>query len=379
MREKPKLLYIVEAMGGGVFTYIVDLANELVEDFDMYVAYAVRPQTPQDCILYFDKRIHLIKVENFARSISVDKDLKAFWEIKKIVKEVKPDIIHLHSSKAGAIGRWAFNGHKIPMFYTPHGYSFLMRDCSKVKRLIFKFIETISAKRFCTTISCSEGEHQETLKLTKRAMYVDNGINITDLDRQLKNVKKIVHPFTVFTLGRICYQKNPILFNQIANAMPEVRFLWIGDGELRKELTAPNIEITGWVERKSALMKSMNADVFMLTSLWEGLPISLLEAMYMRKACVVNNVIGNRDVIHNGKNGFVCNEEREFVDAIREIQESQAQTYVENAFQDVLCKYNTNVMAKKYAQIYGGGVQRNLIPAVHSLLMVYCVTGKAVA
>ena len=50
MREKLKLLYIVEAMGGGVFTYIVDLANELVEDFDMYVAYAIRPQTPQDYI-----------------------------------------------------------------------------------------------------------------------------------------------------------------------------------------------------------------------------------------------------------------------------------------------------------------------------------------
>lgn len=355
MRKKPKLLYIVEAMGGGVFTYIVDLANELVEDFDMYVAYAVRPQTPQDYISYFDKRVHLIKVENFARSISADKDLKAFFEIKKIAKEVKPDIIHLHSSKAGAIGRWAFNGHKIPMYYTPHGYSFLMRDCSNVKRLIFKFIETISAKRFCTTISCSKGEHQETLKLTRRATYVDNGINITDLDRQLKDVKKVAHPFTVFTLGRICYQKNPILFNQIANAMPEVHFLWIGDGELRKELTAPNIEITGWVERKSALTKSMNADVFMLTSLWEGLPISLLEAMYMRKVCVVNNVIGNRDVIHNGKNGFVCNEVREFVDTIREIRESQAQTYVENAYQDVLNKYNTNVMAKKYALIYGGG------------------------
>ena len=59
MREKLKLLYIVEAMGGGVFTYIVDLANELVEDFDMYVAYAIRPQTPQDYISYFDARIHL--------------------------------------------------------------------------------------------------------------------------------------------------------------------------------------------------------------------------------------------------------------------------------------------------------------------------------
>ena len=186
MREKLKLLYIVEAMGGGVFTYIVDLANELVEDFDMYVAYAIRPQTPQDYISYFDARIHLIKVENFVRSINAGKDLKAFFEIKKIVKEIKPDIIHLHSSKAGALGRWAFNGHKIPMFYTPHGYSFLMRDYSSAKRIVFKCIEIISAKRFCTTISCSEGEHQETLKFTNHATYVDNGINIFEMDRQLE-------------------------------------------------------------------------------------------------------------------------------------------------------------------------------------------------
>lgn len=355
MREKLKLLYIVEAMGGGVFTYIVDLANELVEDFDMYVAYAIRPQTPQDYISYFDARIHLIKVENFVRSINAGKDLKAFFEIKKIVKEIKPDIIHLHSSKAGALGRWAFNGHKIPMFYTPHGYSFLMRDYSSAKRIVFKFIEIISAKRFCTTISCSEGEHQETLKFTNHATYVDNGINIFEMDRQLEGVKAAFHPFTVFTLGRICYQKNPTLFNQIAEAMPEVNFLWIGDGEMRGELTSSNIEITGWADRKSALMKSMNADVFMLTSLWEGLPISLLEAMYIKKPCVVNNVIGNRDVIHNGENGFVCNEVKEFVEAIRESRGDTAQMYAEKAYQDVLEKYNTNVMAKKYTQIYGGG------------------------
>ena len=121
MAEKKKILYIVEAMGGGVFTYIVDLANELVNKYDMYIAYAVRKQTPKNYKDYFDKRIHLIEVKNFGRAIDPVKDIAAFFEVKKIAAEIKPDIIHLHSSKAGAIGRMAFNG-KIPMFYVPVYY-----------------------------------------------------------------------------------------------------------------------------------------------------------------------------------------------------------------------------------------------------------------
>ena len=353
---KKKILYVVEAMGGGVFTYIVDLANELVNDFDMYIAYAVRPQTPVNYKECFDKRVHLIEVKSFCREIKPTQELKAIQEVKEIAEEVKPDIIHLHSSKAGVIGRIAFNGKDIPLFYTPHGYSFLMQNYKPAKRMMFKAIETVMAKRNCTTISCSPGEHEETLKLTKRAVYVNNAINVNELEKQLAKVEKVEHPFTVFTLGRICYQKNPSLFNSIAEAMPDIRFLWIGDGELKHELKSKNIEITGWVERQKALELSMNADVFLLPSLWEGLPISLLEAMYMKKLCVVSNVIGNRDVIHNGDNGYVCTSVDEYVAAIKERKEE----YIEKAYQDLLENYETKIQAKRYAEIYafvtnGGG------------------------
>ena len=94
MAEKKKILYIVEAMGGGVFTYIVDLANELVNSYDMYIAYAVRKQTPQNYKDYFDKRIHLIEVKNFGRAIDPVKDIAAFFEVKKIAAKIKPDVIH---------------------------------------------------------------------------------------------------------------------------------------------------------------------------------------------------------------------------------------------------------------------------------------------
>lgn len=81
--KRKKILFIVEAMGGGVFTYIVDLANELVKTYDMYVAYAVRRQTPDNYRDYFDKRISLIEVKNFGRSISPTKDIKAFLRLKR--------------------------------------------------------------------------------------------------------------------------------------------------------------------------------------------------------------------------------------------------------------------------------------------------------
>ena len=355
--EKKKLLFIVEAMGGGVFTYIVELANELVSKYDVYVAYALRKQTPADYSKYFDERVHLIKVENFKRSIDIKSDIKAFLEIRRIAKDINPDIIHLHSSKAGALGRMAFNGRKVPVFYTPHGYSFLMKHHSSTKRLIYKIIETVCGKRRCTTISCSEGEHKETLKINKRATYVDNGINVSELQEYIEKtqVNKDTNSekqFTVFTLGRICEQKNPALFNEIALKLPDIKFLWIGDGDLRDELSAPNIEITGWMSRREALNRALSEDVFVLTSLWEGLPIALLESMYMKKLCIVSNIIGNQDVISTGRNGFLCENANDFVKYIENAKMGKYSILIDNAYADVINKYNTQVMARRYSEIY---------------------------
>lgn len=354
---KKKILFVVEAMGGGVFTYIVDLANELSINYDVYIAYATRRQTPANFKTYFNSNIKLIEVKNFRRSINPLKDLKAFFEIKKIAKEIQPNIIHLHSSKAGVLGRLAFDGSKTPLFYTPHGYSFLMQNNSIVKRSIYKAIEYICAQKKCMTISCSKGEHLETLKLTNNATYVNNGININDLQNSISKLQKkdnAKHIFTVFTLGRICFQKNPELFNKIASALPNIKFLWIGDGELRHQLTASNIEITGWTDRKSALKQSMNGDIFILTSRWEGLPISLLEAMYMKKLCIVSNVIGNRDVIHNKINGYVCNTANEFIQAIKNYVRNHDSALIDNAHSDIFKIYNTKEMYLRYIKIYNG-------------------------
>ncbi len=357
-KKKIKLLYVVEAFAGGVFSYMTELINLLCDDYDITVAYSLRDKTPENFSDCFDPRIKFIRVENFTRSISPKKDIKAFSELRKIVKAVQPDVIHMHSSKAGAIGRLALSGKKYSLYYTPHGYSFLMRDSSAVKRGIYFILEAVCALSKCTTISCSTIEHKETLKLTKRAVCVNNAVNTAKLDALTKDIERAEHPFTVCTLGRVCFPKNPALFNKIAESMPDVNFLWIGDGEMRDELCAPNIEVTGWLEREEAVKRLACADAFIMTSLWEGLPLSLLEAMYMKLPCIVSGFLGGLEIIRNGETGYVCDDVDEYVKAVNDIRGGGADEYAERAWGEVLKTYNTEVQMMEYDRVYRSGLKK---------------------
>lgn len=328
-----KILFFTESLATGVQSYITDLSNSLVDSFDVYLAYSIRSnQTRDNFKSFFDKRVHFIEVKNFCRELNPVLDIKAFFEVKKIAKEVKPDIIHLHSSKAEALGRFAFNGKKVPLFYTPHGYSFVAAECSPLKRKVYYFIEWLCARRRCTTISCGKSEYEDTKKLTKNSLYINNGINMEDLDLIKEKATISSHPFTVYTLGRVCYQKNPFIFNEIASKLPNIKFIWVGGGELESELKSPNITITGFLDREKALSCAINSDVFLFTSFGEALPMSLLESMYLEKPCVVSDVKGNHDVIQNEVNGFLCNTIDDYLNAINTIQNTSCSSIIKNAY-----------------------------------------------
>lgn len=353
MRKK-KILYFVEAFGGGVFTYLVNLTNELCDEYDIYIAYGLRKQTPKNFKKYFDKRIHLIKVQNCQRSISLLRDTKALLEMKRIANKVKPDIIHLNSSKAGILGRFLFRNSNVPVFYTPHGYSFLMADISNQKKAFYKLLEKAFAFKNIETIACSKGEYEITKELTSNATYVDNGINLKEFDGINMDHQTNFDHLKIATLGRISLQKNPTMFNQIAEAFPNTDFIWIGDGELRDKLTTPNIKITGWVDNKTALNYLADTDIFILTSLWEGLPMALLEAMYMKKICIVSDVVGNRDVINSHRNGYICDSVDDFIKKIKSINTERytLEELTKKAHSDVVSHYNSTVMANEYKRIY---------------------------
>ncbi len=357
MNEKLKILHLVESFGGGVFFFLADLVNSTDKNYEITIAYGVRKEIPKDFKKYFNENVKFIEVKNFTRSINPKKDLAAIKEIKKIVKELNPDIVHMHSSKAGALGRLAISAKKRKLLYNPHGFSFLKKDDTKIKRMVYKTLEKLLTFRKCTIVGCSKGEYEEAKKLSKNSVWINNSLDIDKISNMANGLpERKINPnsIKICTVGRIDFSKNPELFNKIAEEFPNIEFTWIGEGILKEKLTASNIKITGWKEKREVINNLNKSDIFILTSLWEGMPLSLLEAMYMKKLCIVSNCIGNRDVIVNGKNGFVCNTLDDYKHIIQDVVDDKINynAIVENAKKDVENKYSVSIMAKKYEELY---------------------------
>ena len=339
---------------------MVNLANRMVQELDVTIAYSTRKQTPKDFERYFDESIKLVRVKNFTRNINPIKDVKAIFEVKKIIKEEKPDFVHMHSSNAGAIGRVAISSKQATLFYTPHSYAFCKKDDSEIKRKCYKMIERILGKCKCMTIACSKGEYEEAKRLTKNCVYISNGIEIDEMKRYIAQESEPIRDrqnLKICTVGRIGHQKNPELFEKIAEKFPDIQFSWLGDGELRDCLKSPNITIKGWCDREKTMKQLYQNDIFILPSLWEGLPITLLEAMYFEKTCLVSDVMGNRDVIINGVNGFVCQTEEEYGNIIQKIKNGEIDDLPmrQKAKETVLANHNMNKVEKEYLKIYYKG------------------------
>lgn len=358
---KKKILMVCEAFGGGVFAYVSQLCNDMADSFEVYLVYSLRQQTPSNYKEFLDSRIQLIEIKGFKNkeAWNILNYIRIIKELKEIERKVKPDIIHLHSSIAGGIGRLAFKGKENTVVYTPHGYAHILMGNRK-KSFIYKLIEIILGKANCITLTCCESENEVAQKICNKAEYIDTGINIEDLSEILKQIDSVKNEeFTVFTLGRICDQKQPKLFNEVAELVPEARFVWIGNGELENQLTASNIEITGWKSRKEALAMAKAADIFILCSCGEAIAMSLIENMFLKKLVIVSNVMGNKSVIQDGINGYICENAEDYAIKIKGAMKKFPSELIERAHQDVLNKYNTNIMKQKYVNFYNKHISLN--------------------
>lgn len=358
-----RIVHIVESFGGGVYSYFKDLAFFLskIQGIETTIIYSNnRKEVTQEQIENdFPKNIQLISVD-MERELRPFKDLKATLEIRKILSNISPDIVHLHSSKAGVIGRWATTliGKRKGIYYTPHGYSFLQLNSSKLKRNLFYAIEKITQLVFGgTTIACGDTEYKIAKKIGKSEL-VRNGIDLDKLAEFYIPKKANLPRLKIGTIGRIAAQKNPTLFNQIAELFPQYDFIWIGDGNDRHLLTSQNITITGWFSDNTSVFPFLNElDIYIQTSLWEGLPIAILEAMAFKKPILATNVIGNKDVVISQFNGYLFEQAKDLISIFQLLQNLDIiEKLGNNAYKNCVEKYNKDENFKKLISIYNNSL-----------------------
>lgn len=355
---KQKILHIAEPFATGVLSFLVDITRRQVEEYEIYILWGQRELTPEHVEQLFDPRVKLIRIKTFKGALGTVLNPMAYKEVRNWYNEIQPDIVHMHSSASGFVGRWALPIGKVKAFYTPHGYSFLMQGGLPLKKWLFYALEWVTAFRLAITVACGKGEWEEALSLPGKKTFVTNGIKTDGLEKYVRFVSVSAgsegYRATVVTSGRILKQKNPAFFNKVALLMPEVKFVWIGSGDLDKELTAKNIEVTGWVKREEALRIISEANFFILTSLWEGLPLCLLEGMYLKKMCIATNVIGNRDAIKDGVNGLICKTPEEMATKLRDCIDGKVdiKAMAEAAHLDIVEHYNVDKMAEAYDKLY---------------------------
>lgn len=220
MQTKIRVLHIAQA-AGGVDRYL----RSLLKYFDRE-----KFENILLCSYYFKKDDYdditddFIQI-NMQRKISAKHDLSSVRQIRKVIKSLKPDVVYMHSSKAGAIGRIADLGISNVRIYNPHGWAFNM-DCGKKKQAMYRIIEKMLAL-FTTQFVCiSEAEKesavQNKIANAKKFNVILNGIDIENCNKQLNNGiprKKIGIPddaFVIGQIGRISKQKSPDVFIRAA-------------------------------------------------------------------------------------------------------------------------------------------------------------------
>ncbi len=102
-----RILHVAEPFTSGVLSFLRDITQRQVEEYEVYILYGVRPLTPPDVESLFDKRVRLIKSRCFRGALGTVLNPLAYGEVRKWFKRIEPDIVHLHSSASGFVGRWA--------------------------------------------------------------------------------------------------------------------------------------------------------------------------------------------------------------------------------------------------------------------------------
>lgn len=321
----------------GVGNQVAAVSRLLDRDkFEPWVIYAVRPGTTpaefERMTRFAAGRVH---VPEMVREISPRKDWAAFRRLYRLLRDQKPDAVHLESSKAGALGRAAAWLAGVPrIYYSPHGYGFLQTDAGRSRRFLYWGVEK-ALSWIGHIIACSDGEAALARRLSwgKEVFQVRN---VFLFEETAPAAAARTDGSVVFgALGRLTPARNPEAFLRMAEALgekfPDARFVWIGGGELEAEFRSRvnrsavrnRFEVTGHVPRERVLETLAGLDVFVHYSRWEGgAPIAIHEAMHFAKPVLASNIAGNVDLVVPGVSGLLASNDAELLERASELAAS---------------------------------------------------------
>lgn len=355
-----QIVHVTECLAGGVLTFLLNLTRALDTE-EHVIIFSRRDNTPDHVETLFGNNVKLVPWKYAGREIRPKQDFLALLELMKLLRQYpNADVVQLHSSKAGFLGRVACRllGRTKKVFYMPHGLSFAREDVSVRKRQFYTYLEKIG-NAFCgDVIACSDSERDLLVKKGIHNVYViHHGIKVSN---QKPCYRSFEYPLVIGTVGRITFAKNPGLFNLIAKHFRNdnrVKFLWIGEGELRNKLDpGSNLEITGWLSGENLQAKLQTIDLYLSTSLWEGLPLSVLEAMNLGKPLLLSDCIGNVDLVQNGENGYLYHTVDEAINRIQGILQRPDDliSMGERSYQYIKDGFSVEIMKANYRELYHG-------------------------
>lgn len=297
---------------GGAHIHLLDLASAAQADgHDVVVL--VGGDGPYVDLLR-RSNIRVIRLRFLVRPIRPHLDLLAILEFRKALRILRPDIIHLHSTKAGLVGRIAAKFAGLPTVFTAHGWAFTDGTPAVSSRLSL-LLERISAAYSNAIICVSEYDRRLALKLGvgDEALLIRIHNGVPDVPVELRSQGGDGEAVRIVCVARLDAQKDHAL---LIDALEEIRdSRWtlelIGDGPLTAALKdrvlraglSNRVKFSGLCNDVPARLA--RADLFVLTSNWEGLPLSILEAMRAQLPVIASDVGGVSESLAENQTGFL--------------------------------------------------------------------------
>ncbi len=334
--KKISVLFVMEAIGGGTKKVLELLANNLdTEKIDISIlvpkikANKLRPLADSNFAESLRRKGHkVIEIEMLGGQVHLVKDFVSIIRISKIIKNHKFDIVHGISVKGGTLGRIAARiAGNSKVVYSPEGLSF-NPYVRWIKRKLYQSIERCLGIT-CTDlfVACSESEMEQAqsarLVSPSKIVVIENCLDTENYDVTSVNVlakkQELCIPSSVPVIGmvsRLVPQKGIQYFIQVCalinQTIPDCQFILVGEGE-ESEKTTKLIEslslnnVFHMLGARSDYLEIISTyDVFVMTSLWEGLPYAPLEAMLLRKPVVAFKVTGCVDIVQHNITGYLA-------------------------------------------------------------------------